>query len=100
MCKRGNELVVDIPSSIELRYNSPNKELRSTVCIDECIVDLIKDLWGKGIKTTGCCCGHFGTLPAQIGVEKEFIKQMKELGYTNDFINSPGRLDIFKIETK
>jgi hypothetical protein len=26
--------------------------------IDECIVELLKWIWSKGIITTGCCCGH------------------------------------------
>ena len=29
-----------------------------TVCIDACIVHVIKELWKHEIPTLGCCCGH------------------------------------------
>lgn len=29
-----------------------------TVCVDACIADHIKALWGAGIWTLSCCCGH------------------------------------------
>ena len=98
MCKYGNQVVVDIPNSIELRYNSPDREIRKTVSVDSCLVDLIQELWSQGIKTTTCCCGHFGKFPSHIGVENQFIDQMRELGYVNDLINSPDRSDLFLLK--
>lgn len=50
------------------------------VNIDKCLLTEVKDLWERGIKTTGCCCGH-DKQPPFIGVEFEFIPQMKALGY-------------------
>lgn len=50
------------------------------VAIDKCLIREIIDLWEKGIKTTGCCCGHDKTEPF-IGVEFEDIDKMKALGY-------------------
>lgn len=50
------------------------------VNVDKCLLPEVIKLWEKGIKTTGCCCGH-ARVPAFIGVESEHIQQMKELGY-------------------
>ena len=54
---------------------------RNLVNIDKCIYDEILCLWGLGIETTGCCCGHHGKASAFIGVIDEHIPKMKELGY-------------------
>jgi hypothetical protein len=40
----------------------------------------ILNLWEKGVKTTGCCCGH-DRKPPFIGVKEEYIDTMKSLGY-------------------
>lgn len=50
------------------------------VNVDKCLLLEVTKLWEIGIKTTGCCCGH-GKTGAFIGVEEEFIPQMKSLGY-------------------
>lgn len=51
MCKN-SEVVIDLPDGIATyRQNR-------TVCVDSCIVDVIKHLWSKGWQTLGCCCGH------------------------------------------
>lgn len=31
---------------------------RPTLCIDRCLLPLIEALWGRGVVTTGSCCGH------------------------------------------
>jgi len=31
---------------------------RECFAIDACIVPTVQALWAKGVKTTGCCCGH------------------------------------------
>ena len=45
-------VVVPLPD-----YIDTSKEVR-TVCIDECIVEHIIDLWANGYETLSCCCGH------------------------------------------
>lgn len=50
------------------------------ICFDKCLVDELFELWHIGIVTTGCCCGHREQKP-YIGVIKEDIWIMKELGY-------------------
>ena len=50
--------------------------------VDECIAEEIEALWGVGVRTTGCCCGH-GKTTGSIGVEKVDIPTMIKLGYKN-----------------
>ena len=66
---------------------SPWWSSHQTICIDTCLADEIKMLWTKGIKTTGCCCGHnIGC--SMINVSPESIKGMEDLGYEHtDFPN-------------
>ena len=47
-------------------------------CIDLCIAQEITYLWMQGIKTHGCCCGH-NKVEGFIGVEDEYIENMKKL---------------------
>lgn len=58
-----------------------------TVAIDKCLLPEVVSLWERGIKTTGCCCGHdkVECQPPFIGVREEYIPQMKELGYQVQF---------------
>ena len=55
-------------------------QLKKFVNIDKCLLPEILTLWERGIKTTGCCCGHNRAVP-YIGVEFEYIDKMKEMGY-------------------
>lgn len=55
-------------------------EMAKTVAIDKCLLPEIISLWEKGVKTTGCCCGHDKLAP-YIGVQPEYIDKMLELGY-------------------
>lgn len=59
-----------------------SEEYKETVLIDGCLTDEIKTLWNKGVKTTGCCCGH-GRELGYIGVTDDCIHKMYELGYQN-----------------
>lgn len=36
---------------------------KESVCVDACIADVIQSLWGKGLATLGCCCGHGSRTP-------------------------------------
>lgn len=55
---------------------------KNEVQVDECLANEIEELWRKGIKTTGCCCGHGYTL-GFIEVTDESIKDMEKLGYAH-----------------
>lgn len=67
-------LTMNIQTGSETEYkNYP-------IGIDSCIADEIKDLWGKGIRTCGCCCGHGYNL-GYIEVVDEDIEKMEQLGY-------------------
>jgi hypothetical protein len=74
------QVIVDLPPwtiaiKERLRMNySPN------VCIDQCIVKAIKELWNKGVETTGCCCGH-NIMSAWVSVHEAWYVEMFKLGY-------------------
>lgn len=53
-----------------------------SVVVDACLAEEIEELWSKGIRTTGCCCGH-GKHIGNICVGYECIPVMKDLGYVN-----------------
>lgn len=62
--------------------------------IDKCLVEEIKELWSKGIETTGHCCGHNKRI-GYIGVEKQDIPVMLVLGYSVRLNN----LDITRMDS-
>lgn len=71
------------------------------VSIDKCLLPEIIQLWEKGIRTTGCCCGHGNINMAYIGVRFEDIDKMKELGYKVYFNHHrPNDEDSFIPKTK
>lgn len=78
MCNCKNVKTGSYLNQVELL--APIWSSRSTICVDTCLHNEILDLWKRGIKTTGCCCGH-NEMPPFIGVSEEFIPKMKELGY-------------------
>ncbi len=53
---------------------------KEKITMDACISYEIRDLWKKGIRTLGCCCGH-GRLLGFIQVVEEDIPKMEDLGY-------------------
>ena len=65
------------------------------ISVDECLADEIEGLWGVGVRTTGCCCGH-GETSGSIGVEKVDIPTMIKLGYKP--LN--GKVDMFFPKSK
>lgn len=85
-----NEVILSVPENITLFYNDgENNNARETVSVDACLVGEIKYLWRRGIRTTGCCCGHNKNTHAFISVIKEDIPKMESLGY----IIAPNPLD-------
>lgn len=48
------EVVLDLP----WKDYYPGGEKKTTVCIDACIVPVIKHLWANNVVTLGSCCGH------------------------------------------
>lgn len=47
-----HQIVLPLP-----KWCATGKQNRS-VCVDKCIVKVIKLLWKNKIETLGCCCGH------------------------------------------
>lgn len=64
-----------------IKYNS-SEEYKEMISVDACLVDEIENLWSKGIRTTGCCCGH-GTMLGFIQVVQEDIPKMEQMGYVH-----------------
>lgn len=60
------------------------------VLIERCILNEIKALWNKGIKTYCSCCGHGLPYNAFITVAKEDADKMTEMGYESP----PDLLDV------
>lgn len=50
------------------------------VGIDRCILAEVQDLWARGVKTLGSCCGHNVAVP-WIGVDARSVDPMVTLGY-------------------
>ena len=90
MCAEGNQIVVPTPPGL-LHYNDGEMTPRVNVCIDACMVALIRQLWACGIVTLGCCCGHGGNVPAHIAVRPDFAPVMRAFGYAP----IDGRDDLF-----
>jgi hypothetical protein len=61
----------------------------NTVPIDVCIATEIAELWHKGIETLNSCCGH-NKSGSNVIVDKENLKKMKELGYTEYYLAPSG----------
>lgn len=59
-----------------------SNKYKDSIQVDECIADEIEELWSKGIKTCGCCCGHGFSL-GFIQVVDDCIEQMEKLGYVH-----------------
>lgn len=80
-----NQVTLRIPPHMEqYSKNRVAAGLSPYVCIDRCILPTVEALWGLGIKTSGCCCGH-GKTHSYIGVlDEDDAEKMKDLGYTND----------------
>ena len=63
-----------------IAYNYDSKKYKTNILVDECLADEIESLWNKGIRTTGCCCGH-GKYLGFINVYQDDIEKMEHLGY-------------------
>lgn len=64
-CKSYNWEVGSVPERILETPKDWGIE-RKTVCIDECIADVVQHLWNNGVVTEGSCCGHNRQLPSII----------------------------------
>lgn len=68
---------------------------RPVIAVDACLAMEVTWLWGRGIVTTGCCCGH-GVRPPFVGVLPVHIPEMKAMGYVvQDNPCRPGDEDSF-----
>ncbi len=76
-----NAEAIDIPPHMEsYRENRVKAGLTPLICIDRCILPEIRDLWSKGIRTYGSCCGHNVTT-SMVNVHPDDDQKMVEMGY-------------------
>lgn len=62
-------------------------EYKDEVFVDACLANEILELWSKGIRTTGCCCGHGSEdVMSFISVLDEDIEKMEKLGYQHRLV--------------
>jgi hypothetical protein len=91
----GCKQVVIYPPKDLIKYNYDKNKTKDAVTVDECIKKEIEQLWEKGIRTTGCCCGH-GKRCGFIEVIDEDVEEMKKMGYLHYMYNNdPKRKDAF-----
>jgi hypothetical protein len=74
------QTVLELPPWSFAKKHRLQKGYEPTVCVDNCIVDAIDQLWDRGIETTGCCCGH-NFERAWVNVHPDDYIAMFELGY-------------------
>jgi hypothetical protein len=80
----GNQVILTpLPPHMK-EYKAKAGGYPDSICVDTCLAEEVKELWGLGITTTGCCCGH-NKLAGFIGVIDSDIPKMKEMGYKVGF---------------
>jgi hypothetical protein len=76
----GRQTVLELPAWSHARKRRLQEGNPPTVCVDNCIVEAIRQLWDRGIETTGCCCGH-NFERGWVNVHPDDYPAMFELGY-------------------
>lgn len=72
-----------IPPKKFITENIFSSEYKNEIWVDACLAEEISDLWSKGIRTLGCCCGH-GIERGTIWVHDCDAWRMIELGYEEE----------------
>jgi hypothetical protein len=70
-----------VPWLCKFPWEADTERKPKYIAVDKCLLPEIIRLWERGIKTTGCCCGHGHDNMAFIGVAPEYEPQMIALGY-------------------
>lgn len=55
MCLHGTSVILPTPDWLWESRAVPE----NGICVDACIAEAIFDAWDMGVRTLGCCCGHF-----------------------------------------
>jgi len=92
------QIMVDIPEHMEgYKQARLRNGLSDKICIDPCIIDEVKGLWGLGIETHGCCCGH-NKAESFVNVHEKDIVKMLSLGYVQNH-QDKNRKDTFRLKS-
>ena len=84
MCRYGTLRIIPRDSLILPldNYASPGWiENFEGIPVDSCISDEIEYLILSGVRTLGCCCGHYRSNSATCLIHKESLDLIKQLGY-------------------
>ena len=49
------------------------------IAIDDCLAELIRELWSQGYITLGCCCGHGDESPSIVLGQYESDERIEEI---------------------
>ena len=79
-----NQTTLEAPPHMKNRKINDCFSIRERINIDTCIVDEVKSLWGKGVTTVGCCCGHNKPIGYIQVLSADDEKKMLEFGYKVD----------------
>lgn len=79
-CIYPRQKVLNLPAWTIAIKERLRKNYSPDVCVDGCIADSIKELWNKGVETTGCCCGH-NIERGWVSVHEAWYVEMFKLGY-------------------
>lgn len=72
----------DFGSIPERILKAPKSTGKDTICVDECIADVLQHLWTNNIPTLSSCCGHngvFGVPSIVLGEGVENYTHVREL---------------------
>lgn len=90
-----NQVMLDVPSFMYPIKNclgeiKPNQK----ICVDRCLVPIIRLLWDNKIATENCCCGHNVQKPTII-IDEKYIPQLMRLGFSHFSHSRYGLLDVY-----
>ena len=64
---------------------------RDTVCVDDCIADMMEKLWAAGVVTGACCCGHNGQSTIANGRPNVMIVDPRQAQIAHDILAADPR---------
>lgn len=65
----------------QIEVKAPDWSSKETICLDRCIAQEVLDLWSRGVKTGGCCCGHNKVQPFINPLTEQDAIKMAQIGY-------------------
>lgn len=90
-----NQIMLDVPDFMyPIRNCLGDIKPIQKICVDKCLVPIIKFLWNNKIETLNCCCGHNIFKPTII-IDEKYIPQLIKLGFSNFHHLGCGLLEVY-----